>query len=252
MRIFSKFQQPFALPVLASAITAAILVSFMARPLPLQAHDGNSKAAKPARTLTLSATGSINSKPDMASITTGIETEAVRARDALDDNNDIMASMMKSLKAAGLDDRDIATTQFSVQPRYQHFKNGRAPKTIGYKVINSLRITVRDLEDLGAVLDRLVTLGSNRISGIRFGLKEPSKTMDEARKKAMEKVMEKAALYARAADVSLGPITSISEQVNRNFPRPMEMRSMRAGPVPIAAGQHTTQITVHVKWTLVE
>ena len=253
MRFFPNFQQPSRLFALALPAIAAISLVLAAQPSILKAQDRDDRATKPTRTLTLSATGTIKTRPDMASINTGIQTEAVKARDALDDNSDIMARMMKSLKAAGLEDRDIATTQFSVQPRYQHFKNGRPRKIIGYRVVNSLSITTPDIEDLGAILDRLVSLGSNRIGGIQFGLKDPEKTLDEARKKAMQKVLDKAALYARAADVELGSILSISEQTSRHFPQPMKMRSMRASaPVPLAPGQHTTSVTVHVKWALVE
>lgn len=237
-----------------TALPLGILaVVLMASPLALKAETGDSATAQLKRTLTLSAVGSIDTKPDMASISTGIETEAVKARDALDDNNDIMAKMMKSLKEGGLEDQDIATTQFSVQPRYRHFKNGRPAKVIGYRVTNSLRITARNLNDLGSILDRLVTLGSNRISGIQFGIRNPDKTLDEARKEAMKKAISKALLYARAADVTLGPIVSISEQTSRFSPRPMAYAAKRAmASVPIAPGQHTTKVTVHVKWALVD
>ncbi len=207
----------------------------------------------PARTLTLSATGSVDTKPDMASINTGIETEAVRARDALDDNNEIMARMMKSLKDAGLEDRDIATTHFNIAPRYQHFKNGRAAKIVGYRVTSSLRITVRNLDNTGRILDRLVTLGSNRISGIRFGLSHPDRERDKARLLAMRKVLDRADLYARAAHVRLGPITSISEQTTRTPPRAVSFRTARAlSAVPLAPGQQKTSVTVHVTWALAE
>ena len=256
MRFIPIFQQSIPLQsrsMMAIAVMAAIALLIVGQPLPLHAHDEDNNGARLARTLTLSAIGSINSQPDMASISTGVMSEAVKARDALDDNNEAMARMMKSLKAAGLESRDIATSQFSVQPRYQHFKNGRAAKIIGYRVSNSVRITVRNLDKLGAILDRVVTVGSNRISGIAFGLQDPDKTLDDARKEAMRAVLDKAALYAKAADVRLGAILSISEQANQNFPRPIAMRAMRAkSSVPIAPGQHTTKVTVHVKWTLSE
>ncbi len=254
MRFIPNFQQSASAqprPIVLIALMAAITLLVLGSPMPLHAHDGNGDGAIATRTLTLSATGSINSQPDMASISTGVLSEAVKARDALDDNNDAMARMMKSLKAAGLESRDIATSQFSVQPRYQHFKNGRAARIIGYRVSNSVRITVRNLDRLGTILDRVVTVGSNRISGIQFGLSNPDKTLDDARKDAMRAVLDKAALYAKAANVGLGEILSISEQANQNFPRPMAMRSMRVkSSVPIAPGQHTTKVTVHVKWAL--
>ncbi len=243
---------PFHRRLLPFFLTVVIFSCIMMSPISLiaksQAHEGS----KPQRTLTLSAIGTIESKPDMATINTGIETEAVRARDALDDNNDTMARMMKSLRERGLEERDIATTQFTIQPRYQHFKTGRrSPKIIGYRVKNSLSITVRNLDELGGILDRLVTLGSNRMNGISFGLSDPDKALEQARKEAMQRVLAKAKLYAEAANVTLGPIKSISERTNRFTPRQMSFSAKRSRrSVPIAPGQHKTNVTVNVQWQL--
>ncbi len=236
-------------PRLAAPALAAV---FLLAPLQTVMAQGGEKPPL-KRSMTLSATGSIDSRPDMASIRTGVETEAVKAADALEDNTEIMTRMLASLKQAGLEDRDIATTQFSVQPRYQHFKTGRAPRIIGYRVSNSVHITVRKLNELGTILDRLVTLGSNRISNIQFGISNPDNALDEARGEAMRKVLAKARLYAKAAGVNLGVITSIREQARS--PRPLAYRASRkrsAAPVPIAPGQHKTSVTVHVTWSLVD
>ncbi len=229
------------------AVVAALLLSNI---LAVSARASSTSPGETTRTMTLSATGSVNSKPDMVTITTGIQTEAVRARDALDDNNDIMAAMLKSLKLAGLASRDIATTRFSVQPRYQRFKNGQVAKVSGYRVINSVRITVREINDLGDILDRLVTIGSNSINSIQFGLSSPEKALDDARRAAMRDVLDKAALYARAANVRLGSIISISEQANSFPPPAMAYRARAMDAVPIAPGQHKTSVTVLVTWEL--
>ncbi len=253
MRFLPK---PALSPLSFARITiAALACTFMLTPF---AQAGETD--RPARTMTLSATGTINSKPDMATLSTGVETVAVRARDALDDNSESMERMMKSLRTAGLEDRDIATTQFSVQPRYEHIRrrnkaqSPQVPRIIGYTVRNNLNITVRNLDNLGRIIDRLVTLGSNRFGGISFGLSEPDKALNEARREAMRNVMDKARLYARAAGVRLGAITSISEQARRHAPRPMAYRAKRsmAMAVPIAAGEHKTSVTVHVTWALEE
>jgi uncharacterized protein YggE len=231
-----------------------VSVLFLANTVTVQAQAQNSAKGKPARTLTLSATGSVDTRPDMVGISTGIVTEAVKAREALDDSNEVVSQMLKSLKARGIDEKDIATTQFSVQPRYQQYKNGRTPRIIGYRVVNSVNVTVRKLDELGPTLDRLVTFGSNRIGQIRFALSDPDKAADEARQEAMRKVLAKAELYAQAAGVRLGPITSIREQTSQVMPRPTAFRSSRMAKssVPIAPGQHKTNITVHVSWSLIE
>ncbi len=238
---------------LALVTVGVLAVIFANPPLALATESG-----KFARTLSLSAIGSSDSKPDMASIETGIETLAVQARDALDKNNEVMMRMMQALKKAGLEERDIATTNFSIQPRYNNQYGSRPskapqpPRIIGYTVRNNLRITVRNLVDLGRIVDRLVTLGSNRIGAISFGISDQGRARDEARKNAMAKVFAKAKLYAKIAGVELGPIISISENGGGSRPRPMAYRARgtMANIVPMAPGELKTSIGVNVSWAL--
>lgn len=246
-------------PLRLFAHSTLILALSIALTLPLTAQPAQAGEGK-QRTMKLFATGTIKSKPDMASISTGIETVAVKARSALDDNNEIMERMMKELHASGINEEDIATSNFSIRPRYERIgissrSDGRSgPKIIGYTVNNSLRVTVRDLSRLGAILDRLVSLGSNRFSGISFGLSDPDRALDKARKQAMEKVIHKAKLYAKAAGVTLGSIISINEQSGQLAPPPgvFRQKTTMAAAVPIAPGQHKTFVTVHVTWSLTE
>jgi len=238
---------------LALLTVGVLAVTFANPPLALATQN-----AKYARTISLSATGSSDSKPDMASIETGIETLAVQARDALNKNNEVMLRMMQALKKAGLEERDIATTNFSIQPRYNNQYGSRrtetpqAPRIVGYTVRNTLHITVRNLVDLGRIVDRLVTLGSNRIGAISFGISDQDKARNEARKNAMVKVFEKAKLYAKAAGLELGPIISISENGGGSRPGPMAYRAKRSmvSMVPMAPGELKTSIGVNVTWAL--
>jgi len=97
---------------------------------------------KGARTLSLSATGTINVRPDTAHITVGVVSEAENARSAMDDNNAAMAQVIESLKEKDIAAKDIQTTNFAVHPRYKHFKDGKPSVISGYRVVNSIRITV--------------------------------------------------------------------------------------------------------------
>jgi len=230
---------------------AALLIPCFA----LEVAASSDNSARIQRRLSLSATGTVSVRPDMATISTGIETEGVKAREALSDNNEIMADMMKSLRANGIDEDDMTTSGFSIQPRYQYPRNGMPPRIIGYKVSNSLTIRVRDLARLGTILDKLASAGSNRMGSLSFSLQDPEKVMNEARRKAMEKVIRRANLYAAAAGVRLGRIISISENASRYVPRPMMMAKssrMMASSVPIAPGKRKNSVTVHVTWELLD
>ncbi len=118
----------------------------------------------------ISASGRAVAEPDMATISTGVLSEAETAKDALAANTITMNKVMEALRAAGLEPRDIQTSDFSVQPKYQYYQDNTPPKMIGYTVANQVFIRVRDLKKLGTVLDRVVEMGSNQVSGIQFEL----------------------------------------------------------------------------------
>lgn len=208
------------------------------------------------RTISLSATGSVKTRPDAADITVGVISEAETARGALDENNVAMGKIVAELKQKGIEERDIQTTNFAVHPKYQHFQDGKPSVIAGYRVANSVRITVRDLSKLGEVLDKVVSLGSNQIGGVSFTVSEPSELMDEARKRAMATARRKAELYAKAANATLGRVLKIEEVTFQpGPPRPM-FTAMRAeaksSEVPIESGEAEVQVRVSVVWELTD
>jgi uncharacterized protein YggE len=213
---------------------------------PALAHDEPDK-----RTLSLTASGAVKTTPDKVDISTGVTSEAKTAREALDQNTDAMTKMIAVLKEEGIDPKDIQTTNFSVNPVYDQKVDGR-PVLVGYRVANQVRISLHDTKKLGAILDKMVSLGANQIDSIEFGVKEPGALKDEARKLAVKNVTANAKLYADAAGVGLGSILSISEEETSYQPRfaaapaAMEM----AKDVPIEAGTATVEVRVRVTWEI--
>ncbi len=204
------------------------------------------------RTLSLSATGSVNVRPDTAHITVGVVSEAENARSALDGNNESMAQVIEALKEKDIAAKDIQTTNFSVHPRYQHFDDGKPSVISGYRVVNSIRITVREIGRLGEVLDKVVSFGSNQIGGISFSVSEPEALMDKARVQAIETARQRAELYAEAAGTSVGEVLKIEEVTQDGGPEP-RFRAMAAqaeGDVPIEAGETEIKVRVRVVWAL--
>ena len=108
------------------------------------------------RTITVSATGTVEAEPDQARITSGVTTEATSAREALTGNSEAMTKVISELKAKGIDAKDIQTASFNVEPVIDYSKDGQPPKTRGYRVSNQVVILVRDLGQLGAVLDNVI------------------------------------------------------------------------------------------------
>jgi len=204
------------------------------------------------RTISLSATAAVKTTPDKVDITTGVTTEGQTAGEALKKNTEAMTRVVDGLKDAGIEAKDIQTTNFSVSPIYERQKEGHAAFITGYRVRNSVHITVHDTGKLGEILDKVVSLGANQIGSISFGVSEPEALKDEARKQAMGKAIADAKLYAEAAGVELGPVLSITEEDGGYMPRfaeaaaPMAM----AKAVPIEAGTATVQVKIRVTWEL--
>jgi uncharacterized protein YggE len=193
--------------------------------------------------------------PDMAILSLMVTREADTARAALDANTSAMNDVLAALKSEGIDARDVQTSNFSIQPRYtrpppRSSGNREEPRIVGYTVRNGLSVRVRDITALGAILDKSVSLGVNEGGNITFTNKDPSAAIEQARIKAVEEAMVKAHTLAEAAGVKTGRILEISEQSSK--PRPVtlaraEMAMLRtADPVPVAAGENSYKVTVHI------
>lgn len=211
--------------------------------------------------ISVSATGMADVAPDMAIINLTVLRQADTAREALDANTDAMAQVLDAMRGEGIEDRDLQTANFNIQPRivYPEPTNGVRPPPVitGYDVSNSLTVRVRDLDRLGAILDQSVTLGVNQGGGIMFTNDDPAAALDEARTEAMQIAIAKAQTLTEAAGIGLGRILSIAENSNQPRPVPMARSDMamvaaEAAPVPIAAGENTYRVTVNVTFELAQ
>jgi uncharacterized protein len=237
------------LPSLALAIT--LVASAI---LPASAQDAQS----PQRTLTLTGEAQVRAAPDMATISTGIVTEADSARAALDANNTAMRAAIGTITAAGVQAKDVQTSNFSIQPKYNYRPaksdgSQEPPSIVGYTVSNNVTVIVRDLAKVGGIMDAVVTSGVNHINGIDFSIANPEPLLDEARRQAVAATLARAKLYAEAAGVTLGPIMSISENSSSRPPRPlgrMAMQAKVADSVPVAEGEQVIESSVNIVWEI--
>lgn len=205
------------------------------------------------RTISVTGEGKAVAKPDMATIHTGVVSQAATAKEALAANSKAMEAVLAELKKRSIAAEDVQTSQFNVNPMYKHDERGRtAPEVVGYQVTNQVRVRVRKLDRLGDVLDALVQAGSNQMSGISFGLNEQQSILDEARIEAIADARRRAELYAKAAGVGVGKVLKINEQ-NVRFPQPVAMGrsyAMAAEAVPVAAGEEEFHVTIDVTFAL--
>lgn len=211
------------------------------------AHAGD----KIERTITIAGQGEVSVRPDTASVTAGVVTEAPNANAAVHRNTVAVKALFAALRDFGTGDRDMQTTGYSVNPTYTRPRPGEPPEIQGYRVSNSVEVRVRDLSRLGELLDRMVAAGANQLNGVRFYVADPQKALDAARVAAIRDALRKAKLYADAADARVGHVLTISES-SAAAPMPLlrTMKAARAESVPVAVGEQTVRASVTVTFAL--
>ncbi len=219
---------------------------------------GNPNSIQPETTLSITAVGDVTRQPDIAYITAGVQNEAKTAKEAMAANARNMAGVMKALKAAGIPDKDVQTSNFSLNPRYDYIKdaNNNTGRQVlaGYAVSNQVTAKVSKLDTVGSTLDALVSAGGNTVNDIRFALDNDKPARDEARRQAMQAAVQRANLYAEAAGYKVARIVSINESFQAFEPQ-LKVTSMRAmaadsAPTPIASGELTFNASVTVLFEL--
>lgn len=207
---------------LALAIGAALPSAASAQAViaPLQTISGTR--------LDISATGEVSRVPDIAVISAGVMTRSTSATDAIQDNATRMERVRAALKRAGIADRDIQTSNISLNPEYRYQEN-QPPQLTGYTASNQVNVRFRDIRNTGRILDALVAEGANQINGPSLTIDKPEAALDEARAKAIAVGRARAELYARAMGMRVARLLSVSEGGGFQAPRPMVMMRAEAG-----------------------
>jgi hypothetical protein len=229
------------------------VVAVIAASAPLKAQSGNNPAP---RTITVSGQGEARAVPDEAQLSAGVLATARTAAEALAANTRAMNGVFASLRKMGIPEKSMQTSEFSVTPQYQTDHNGnQTQKIVSYQVTNTVAVTVDDLTKLGPALDALVSSGSNSLGNVAFTIRDPKPLMSQARAAAMRDAIDRAAIYAKAAGIQLGPIASINES-GEETPRPVYMKAMSmaagvpASPPPVAAGEDSVSAGVNVTFLI--
>jgi len=208
----------------------------------------------PEAKIQVSATGTTNMNPDMATVSAGVVTQGKTAREAMFGNATKMTRVFEELEAAGIEKKHITTSQLSLKPKY-NYQNRQAPKIDGYEARNTVSAKTYNLDDVGAMLDALVKAGVNNINGVQFSIKDSKAAKDKAREDAIREAREKAESMASAAGVKLGKLKSLSESGGNFRPQPvayaLEARSAGAS-TPVAAGEQAISVTVNMSYDIAE
>ncbi len=225
--------------------TALLAAAVFVATVPAQAQQPQSQ---PQARVIVIGEGSISVPPDYAQIRSGVTTRAKTAREATDANSKLMAAVTAALLNSGIEQKDIQTSRFSVQPVYAPRQPNTEPKLSGFSVSNQVSVTIRQIAKVGEILDRLIAAGATDVGNIAFLHSDLAKTLDRAREAAIADARRKAELYARASGLSLGRVAWITEDSGYGPPIPMgaPRAAATAAAVPIAPGEDTLHVTITV------
>lgn len=203
-------------------------------------------AAAPG-TIRVIGNGSVALAPDAASVVVGVDVSAPALAEAQAQASTTMEAILEAIAAQGIPDEDVQTAGYMVNPLREYDQiTGAQGDVISFQVTNTVNVKVSDVDELGTLLDAVVTAGANNIYGVTFYNDEPGAAATEARGLAVEDARTKAQELADAAGLSLGRILSISEIGSSVGPLyDSAQGGGRAGGPPIAPG--TNAITANVE-----
>src|SRR5664280_129548 len=233
----------------AIALTAAasLLVGLILGPIisghPTLAAD---PTTTPDHTVTVSSSGVVSVAPDVADVVIGVLAQKPTVAEAQSAAATSMTSVIAAVKKTGVDAKDIVTVNISLNPVYDYCTNGTNPRLTGYQFANTIKVTVRDISKVAAVVDDSMTAGATSVNGITFRVGDPKSAQGQARGLA------KADALAQAAGVSVKGVASITETSSQPTPiyytaGALDAAKAQSVSTPIQTG--TTDITIQVTVT---
>jgi uncharacterized protein len=215
----------------------------------------------------LTVSSSTETVPNVAVFSTGVESKALKAREAIRLNADKMQGVINQLKAQGISETDIQTSGLSLTKEYTYLASGKS-RFKGYLVNNSVTVKLRDLSKLGDMLDLLATQGSNEFSGPAFDLENDAAASTTARDKAWAMADAQARYHAKKAGYSNVRVVRVSESVQQRQAAQLNIYDVRAEAAagaadaavgyaaptssPIAPGTITTSIKLSVSYEMIK
>jgi uncharacterized protein YggE len=242
-----------ALGLATGALVAAVAYPAFA---PRQIYGVDTNGTTPEHTISVTGTGRVVISPDVADLRVGVMVTKSTVKAARQAAAESMTKVVAALKKLGIDDKDIQTTILSLQPTYDYSNSGNPPRLTGYTLMNSVAVTVRNLDKVGDAIDGSLAAGATTFDGITFRVDDPAKAEAQARDAAMVQAKAKADTLAKAAGVSIVGVASISE-TSSPIPYPVYYSRDAAGAAtdkavstPVEAGTNEVTVTVAVSYLI--
>ncbi len=247
-----------AVIMLGSVVSAQTATPAAVPPIPSPNPPGPGPSSTFQRTIAVSGMGTATLAPDIAYFSAGVTEMNASVADAQNSVNTKTSAIIDALRQGGVDvDKDVKTSGYSVQPQYNYPQNG-TPVLTGYRITNSVNVTVRDITKVGQLLDAVTKAGANQVGSVSFGLADPEAASRVAREQAVQNARNKADTLAKATGVSVGIVMTIDDESTTPAPpRPISAvpaastaAGSAAAPPPIQTGETTVSVTVRVTYAI--
>jgi uncharacterized protein len=196
-------------------------------------------------------TGKASAAPDTAVINLGITQEGATVLEAQSNTNEVAQAIVNGLKKQGIEEKNIKTVNYSVNPNYS-FERGDSQRITGYTVTQNFEVK-SPIDKANSVIDTATANGANLVGNISFTLEDEKleELRNEARKEAIEKAKSSAEGLASAAGIKLGKIINVNESFNdaQPFPIARDMMALAspeedAPPTQITPGETNVEVNV--------
>ncbi len=218
--------------------------------------DALAAGAMEAPTIVVTGNGDVAAPPDRAAVNLGAVVESKQAMEAQKQLTQVMHRVVKDIKALGIADEKIRTDRLSLYPVYSNpgrktDQEPEAPRIVGYRAANTVRVQVDDLDRVGSVIDAGILAGANQLASLSFELRNDGKYRQEALKLAVQEARVKAEVIAAAMGLPLGEVVEIREEGAR-MPNPAERKyaASASGGTPIQPGQIEVSAGVSMRFKL--
>jgi hypothetical protein len=244
MRAWQRTTRVVAL-VAAITLTGALATSAAGAQTHRQSSDQSSESNDNPRTINVVGTGVVRGTPDVLDLSIGVSTRDKSAGEALSRNNELSNKLNAVLRDAGVDEKDIQTSNLSIAPIYDD--NGE--NVIAYGVDNTVTVKIRDLEKAGKIVDAAAEVAGDEIvvNNLAFSFDDNPELVAQARTEAVKRAKAQAEQLAKAAGVELGDVLTISEGTTPE-PPVITATSKQAGTAeasaPIEPGSQSLSVQV--------
>ena len=244
----SKFlNKVYILAIVLVAVLALSLLSTMGFQRETLDHQNQDQ-------ITVSGTGKVYAKPDVAIINLGVTTTGTTVADVINKNSEKMNAVIEAVKKLGVEEKDIQTTNYNLYPQY-NYTEARGRLFEGYTLDQNVQVKIRDFTKTGSILAKATDMGSNLVGNLQFTIDDADQFKQEARAKAIEKAKANAKNLAEKSGISLGKIVNVYENSNSYAPMMYDskmvsgMGGAETSVTPtIAAGQQEIEITINLTY----